>query len=199
MAALKVYAFSPHHIYDKQVQNILTEPRIQTRYSAYVVAHSKPDGLRFAKDARCGFPSHSELRVALGAECDALREAMLFESEGTVLVTSERGGKKPIILCTPDDGDGSEGTGAQAIGTIRPADGHAGYVFEATTAKYAGRGSIAVGAEHAYVKVRDPQGRFFWQGTSRAMLTDQEMQRRLDLGDLIIMRSGFGDWFHAGR
>jgi hypothetical protein len=191
MAALKVYAWHPNHVHDKRVENILAVPRAQTRYSAYVVAYTKADASFFARDARCGWPSQSELRVAQGAEHDALREAMLFESEGTVLVTSQRGGKKPVILCVPDDDDGSEGTGAQAIGTIRPADGHRGYVFEATTAKYAGRGSIAVGQEVAYVKrdVGYPEG-VIWVGTDGADLVDHEMQRKLDDAELTIIRSG---------
>lgn len=200
MAALKVYAWHPHHVYDRRVQNILSEPRSQTRYSAYVVAKTKADAAQFAKDARCGTPTQNELRVAGSTEFEGLREATLFETEGTVLVTSDRGGKKPVILCTPDDGDGSEGTGTQAIGTIRPASGHAGYTFEATAAAYAGRGSIAVGAEVAYVKkdVGYPEG-VVWVGTDGEDLVDFEMQRLLDLGELTIIRSGFGDWFHAGR
>jgi hypothetical protein len=201
MAQLKTYVWQSYHVYDKRVENILTEPRQQARYSAYAVAYSKADAARFAKEARCSYPAQSDLRVGNdGNEFNALREASLFETEGTVLVTANRGGKKPVVLCAPDNGYGDEGTGAQVIGILRPADGRIGMVFEATTAKYAGRGSVAVGAEVAYVKkdVGYPEG-IVWVGTDGQALVDQEMQKQIDLGELNIIRSGFGDWFMAGR
>jgi hypothetical protein len=193
MAQLKIYSACPYHVYDKRIQHILEEPRRQTRFMVYIAAYSKADAAAFSKAAQCGTPSQTELRIATGTESEALREAMLFENEGTVLVTSEYGGKRPVVK--PD-----AELGAQAIGVIRPADGRAGYVFEATMARYAGRGSIAVGAEVAYVKLLVTAERSFWRGTEAGdVLDDDQIQRLLDLGELEIIRSGFGDWFTKGR
>lgn len=193
MPQLKIYSYHPYHVYDPRITNILTEPRSQTRYVVYVAAYSKVDAARLGKDAQCGTASSNDLRVAGSTQFEALREATLFDKEGVVLVTSDRGGKKPVILAGGEDG-------AQAIGIIKPAEGRAGYVFEATAAEYAGRGSIAVGAEIAYVKrdVGYPEG-VIWVGTDGSNLTDREMQTKIDVGDLTIIRSGFGDWYMAGR
>lgn len=188
MAQLKVYSFHPYHIYDERAKNILTEPRVQLRLTVYVAAYTKPDAARFSKDANCSNPPQTELRIAGGSEFDGLREAMLFEDEGTVLVTSDRGGQKPVVLMDPVDG-------VQAIGTVRWESGIS--IFEATMAQWAGRGSVAVGAETAYVKAQANPS--YWEGTNGTTLTDEEMQLKLDLGEVRIIRSGFGDWYTAGR
>ncbi len=188
MAQLKVYSHTPFHVYDERVKNILEEPRVQTRYCAWIAAYSKADAAQFAKDARLSHPSHSDLRVASSNDYEALLEASLFKEAGTVLVTSDRGGKRPVVqLGNPD--------GAQAIGVLRPADGRSGQVFEATMAQYAGRGSVAVGATMAYVKVDEDT----WEGTKGDTPDDEGIQLLLDMGELNIIRSGFGDWYHAGR
>jgi hypothetical protein len=195
MAQLKVYTFHPYHVYDKRIENILTEPRSQTRYNVYVSAYSKAAAVNFAKFSGVSNPSESELRLAQGDTCEALREATLFDKDGVVLVTSDRGGKKPVVLADQESQDDEPGTGSQAIGTLRPADGRRGQIFEATTAKYAGRGSVAVGAVDAYIKNLPD----IWSGTNGQRVFDAQLQHLLDMGELHIIRSGFGDWFHAGR
>lgn len=186
MAQLKVYAFSPFHVYDERVKNILAEPRVQLRFETYIAAYSKKDAIAFAHQGRCGSPSPSQIRVSTGAQGEALREAMLLDREGIVLITSDRGGVKPVVLMDAEEG-------AQAIGQIRPEGGR--YTFEACRAAYAGRGSIAVGALIAFVKTYDDG----WHGTDGSGPGDDEMQRLLDLGEVKIIRSGFADWYMAGR
>lgn len=186
MARLKVYAFSPYHVYDERVKNILMEPRVQLRFEVYIAAYSKNDAAAFAKEAHCGSPSASQIRVSQGLLGEALQEAMLLNHEGVVLITSDRGGVKPVVLMDAEQG-------AQAIGQIRP-DGNR-YTFEACRAAYAGRGSIAAGAYDAYVKTYEDG----WHGTNGAAPGDDEIQRLLDVGHLKIIRSGFGDWYTAGR
>lgn len=194
MAQLKVYSFRPHYVYDERTKNILSESRTQLRCVIFVGAYSKDAAVEFVSKKLGNTPNPSELRLAQGNDYDALREATLFAEEGVVVVTRDTGGKRPVVLAQADTDEGS-----QAIGIIRPADGRAGQVFEATAARFAGRGSIAVGAEVAYVKVLVTSERSYWEGTKGDTLDDDQIQLKIDRGELNIIRSGFGDWFHAGR
>ena len=186
MAQLKVYFFNPFHVHDQRVKNILSEPRVQLRFDTYISAYSKNDAAAFAKDAHCGHPSPSQMKIMTGLQGEALREATLLDREGVVLITSDRGGAKPVVLMDAEEG-------AQAIGQIRPDNGR--YMFEACRAAYAGRGSIAVGAYDAYVKTYEDG----WHGTNGSGSGDDEIQRLIDIGHLKIIRSGFGDWYQAAR
>lgn len=188
MAALKVYTFHPYMVYDERVSNILSLPRQQLRYTVFVAARSKAAAVEFCKQAGCSNPGQSELRLASGGALgDALWEASLLNDEGVVLVTADRGGEKPLVLMSTEEG-------AQAIGIVRPVGLGSRYVFEACRAAYAGIGSVAVGKWHAYIKAAVTADRSYWECNTGETLSDEEMQRLIDLNEVEIIRSGFGKW-----
>lgn len=188
MAALKVYTCHPYTVYDERVSNILTLPRQQLRYAVFVVARSKAAAVEFCKQARCGDPRESELRLASGGALgDALSEASLLNEEGVILVTADRGGEKPVVLMGVEEG-------TQAIGIVRPLGLGSHYVFEACRAAYAGIGSVAVGKWNAYIKAAVTADRSYWECNTGQTLSDEEMQRLIDLNEAEIIRSGFGKW-----
>ena len=190
MAQPKVSTFNPYHIYDERAVNILKEPRQQLRFVVFVVASSKPAAVQFCKDAQCSTPRESDLKLAFGNLSESLRKASLLNDEGVILVTADRGGEKPVVLMDPK-------RRAQAIGIVRP-EGQA-YIFQASMADYAGVGSIAVGTKVAWIKTDEGGDIPEWHGTNGEFCIDTEMQRMLDRGELKIIRSGFGDWYTAGR
>lgn len=196
MAKPKIYQARRLSVNMERVQNILREDKNRIEYVVWAVATSKAEATKMVSDVNLlSYMADKDWRVAWDSpETLSLKEAGLL-TLGAVLVTSSAGGEKPVVLV---DQDGY----ATSIGMLkRPAGNDRVYPqrleFLPTEAKYARKGSIAVGREVAFINTGRSEDRR-WAGTDGYSVSDERMQAMLDLGEVEMVRAGQGAWHNGG-
>lgn len=191
-AKLKVYMTTGSLYHERAVRSLEGGPR--TTYTYFVVALTKKDALDQTSAFVGAWVKEAAFKIAAGNDADALRAAGLLDADGTVLVVESNGvGSRPVLLMNSD-------WDPPVIGNLVHDNdrGRGAKKFEASMARYAGKGSIAAGAEMVAYNTGRPDGRR-WATVWGHSWSDDELQRELDLGDMVIIRSGFQDWYRVGR
>jgi hypothetical protein len=140
---LKTYQQQMNYLHNDRAENILRKNSWdRAGYLVIVVAESKDEATAHCASRGIKHVNAKDLRIMPDGprNTNALREAMLLNQNGTVLAIASGGaGQQPVVLMDPEEG-------AQAIGVLVPAQDLTS-VFQASMAKYAGKGSIAAGAD----------------------------------------------------